>query len=65
MVVKVKFDIDNHAFVDSFQNELEMVLQQVFGHLNDGNTDVHKLRDSNGNVVGTAQITEDDDETAN
>ena len=54
MKLTIKIEMDNAAFDDP--QEIYRVLDQV-GAVQNGNIDSFKLRDSNGNTVGTVRVT--------
>lgn len=55
----IEIDCDNAAFEDNLEGELSIILRRASVKLSNGELDF-KLRDSNGNTVGTAYLEEDE-----
>lgn len=56
----IEIDCDNAAFEDSLEGELSIILRRASAKLSNGEFDF-KLRDSNGNTVGSAYLEEEDE----
>lgn len=57
----IEIDCDNAAFEDNIEGELSIILRRASVKLSNGELDF-KLRDSNGNTVGSAYLEEDEPE---
>ena len=55
----IEIDCDNAAFEDNIEGELSIILRKASAKVSNGEFDF-KLRDSNGNTVGTAYLEEDE-----
>ena len=55
----IEIDCDNAAFEDNIEGELSIILRRASVKLSNGELDF-KLRDSNGNTVGSAYLEEDE-----
>ena len=55
MELIIKINLDNAAFEDDPEAELENIFEQV-NKLNIGRPEVWQVRDSNGNTVGTVEV---------
>lgn len=55
----IEIDCDNAAFEDNLEGELSIILRRASVKLSNGELDF-KLRDSNGNTVGSAYLEEDE-----
>lgn len=55
----VEIEMDNAAFEDDPREEVEAVLLRMLRKIDLIEADSVKLRDSNGNTVGTAEVVED------
>ena len=61
MKLIIKIDLDNAAFEDDLESELDSLLLQVQDKLETVKTfaaQLFVLRDSNGNQVGSVEVTE-------
>lgn len=57
----IEIDTDNAAFEDAFEQELAAILLVLAKKVARGEGYDFKLRDSNGNTVGSAYLEEDED----
>lgn len=64
MKIAISFDTENAAFADDMEGEVGRIMEQVYAKVMthatspSGQTHQYKLRDSNGNSVGTMEVSD-------